>query len=44
MGGQIALSTDEAPLFDGIDYYSWREGMEWYLKSRGYGVLGFSSI
>jgi hypothetical protein len=38
MGGQMALSTNEATLFDGIDYSSWRERMKWYLKSIGYGV------
>jgi hypothetical protein len=38
MGGQMALSTNEAPLFDGTNYSSWREGMKWYLKSRGSGV------
>jgi len=34
MGGQMALSTNESPLFDGKYYSSWREGMKWYLKSR----------
>jgi hypothetical protein len=38
MGGQIAISTNEAPLFDGTDYSSWRENMKRYLKSRGSGV------
>jgi hypothetical protein len=38
MGGQFAISTDEAPLFDGIDYLSWRENMKRYMKSRGSGV------
>jgi hypothetical protein len=35
MGGQMALSAIEAPLFDGTYYYSWRENMKQYLKSRG---------
>jgi hypothetical protein len=35
MGGQMALSTIEAPLFDGTDYSSWRENMKQYLKSKG---------
>ena len=35
MGGQIFISTNEAPLFDGIDYLSWRENMKRYMKSRG---------
>jgi hypothetical protein len=35
MGGQMPLSTIEAPLFDGTDYSSWRENMKQYLKSRG---------
>jgi hypothetical protein len=35
MGGQIVISTKEAPLFDGTDYSSWRENMKRYLKSRG---------
>jgi hypothetical protein len=35
MGGQMALSTNEAPLFDGTNYSSWRENMKQYLKSRG---------
>jgi hypothetical protein len=34
MGGQMALSTNEAPLFDGKNYSSWRENMKQYLKSR----------
>jgi hypothetical protein len=38
MGGQIAISTNEAPLFDGTNYSSWRENMKRYLKSRGSGV------
>jgi hypothetical protein len=38
MGGQVALSTNEAPLFDGTNYSSWRERMKRYLKSRGSGV------
>jgi hypothetical protein len=38
MGGKMALSTNESPLFDGTDYSSWREGIKWYLKSRGFGV------
>jgi hypothetical protein len=28
MGGQMVLFTIEAPLFDGIDYSSWRENMK----------------
>jgi hypothetical protein len=39
MGGKMALSTNEAPLFDGTNYSSWREGMKWYLNSRGSGAL-----
>jgi hypothetical protein len=35
MGGHIAISTNEAPLFDGTNYLSWRENMKIYLKSRG---------
>jgi hypothetical protein len=35
MGGQMSISTNEALLFDGIDYSSWRENMKIYLKSRG---------
>jgi hypothetical protein len=38
MGGQIVISTNESPLFDGRDYLSWRENMKRYMKSRGYGV------
>jgi hypothetical protein len=38
MGVQMALSTNELPLFDGTDYSSWREGMKWYMKSRVSGV------
>ena len=38
MGGKMALSTNDAPLFDGTDYSSWRERMKWYLKSRGSSV------
>jgi hypothetical protein len=38
MGGQIVISTNEAPLFDGTNYLSWREKMKIYLKSRGFGV------
>jgi hypothetical protein len=38
MGGQVALFTNEAPLFDGTDYSSWRERMKIYLKSRGFDV------
>jgi hypothetical protein len=38
MGGQIVISTNEAPLFDGTDYSSWMKNMKIYLKSRGYGV------
>jgi hypothetical protein len=37
MDEQMALSTNEAPLFDGTNYSSWRERMKIYLKSRGYG-------
>jgi hypothetical protein len=39
MGGKIVISTNEAPLFDGTNYSSWRENMKRYMKSRGYGVL-----
>jgi hypothetical protein len=35
MGGQMALSTIEAPLFDGTDYSSCRENMKQCLNSRG---------
>jgi hypothetical protein len=28
MGGQMDLSAIEAPLFNGIDYSSWRENMK----------------
>jgi hypothetical protein len=35
MGGQIVISTNEVPLFDGTNYSSWRENMKRYLKSRG---------
>jgi hypothetical protein len=35
MGGQIVISTNEAPLFDGTYYLYWRENMKRYLKSRG---------
>jgi hypothetical protein len=38
MGGQIIISTNEAPLFDGTDYSSWREDMKRYMKSRVSGV------
>jgi hypothetical protein len=38
MGGEIIISTNEAPLFNGIYYSSWRKNMKIYLKSRGYGV------
>ena len=38
MDGQIAISTNEAPLFDGTNYSSWRENMKRYMKSRGSGV------
>jgi hypothetical protein len=38
MGGQIVISTNEASLFDGTNYSSWRENLKKYLKSRGYGV------
>jgi hypothetical protein len=34
MGGQMALSAIEAPLFDGTNYSSWRENMKQYLKSK----------
>ena len=32
------LSTNEVPLFYGTNYSSWREGMQWYMMSKGYGV------
>jgi hypothetical protein len=32
MGGQIVISTNEAPLFDGTNYSSWRENIKRYLK------------
>jgi hypothetical protein len=35
MGGQMALFGIETPLFDGIDYSSWRENMKHYLNSKG---------
>jgi hypothetical protein len=35
MGGQMALSAIESPLFDGTNYSSWRENMKKYLKSKG---------
>jgi hypothetical protein len=38
LGVQMALSTNEAPLFDGTNYSSWRENMKRYMKSRGFGV------
>jgi hypothetical protein len=38
MCGQIAISTNETPLFDGTNYSSWRENMKRYMKSRGSGV------
>jgi hypothetical protein len=38
MGGQSVISTNEAPLFDGTNYSSWRENMKIYLKSIGSGV------
>jgi hypothetical protein len=38
MGGQIAIFSNEAPLFDGTNYSSWRENMKRYLKSRVSGV------
>jgi hypothetical protein len=38
MGGQFVISTNEAPLFDGTDYSSWRENMKIYLMSRGSGI------
>jgi hypothetical protein len=31
----MALSTIEAPLFDGTNYSSWRENMKHYLNSKG---------
>jgi hypothetical protein len=34
MGGHMAVSAIEAPLFDGTNYSSWRENMKQYLKSR----------
>jgi hypothetical protein len=39
MGGKIVISTNEAPLFVGTDYLSWRENMKRYMKSRGSEVL-----
>jgi hypothetical protein len=38
MGGHVALFTNEAPLFDGTYYSSWRERMKIYMNSRGSGV------
>jgi hypothetical protein len=38
MDEQMTLSTNEAHLFDGTNYSSWRERMKIYLKSRGSGV------
>jgi hypothetical protein len=35
MGGHMALSAIEAPLFNGTDYFSWRENMKQFLKSKG---------
>jgi hypothetical protein len=35
MGGKIIISINEALLFDGTNYLSWRENMKRYLKSRG---------
>jgi hypothetical protein len=35
MGGHMALSGIEAPLFDGTNYSSWRENMKQYLNSKG---------
>jgi hypothetical protein len=35
MGGQIFISTNESPLFDGTYYSSWRENMKRYMNSRG---------
>jgi hypothetical protein len=35
MHEQMDLSTNEAPLFDGKDYSSWRERMKVYMNSRG---------
>ena len=35
MGGQMALSAIEAPLFDGTNYSSWRGNMKQYFKSKG---------
>jgi hypothetical protein len=34
MGGQMALSAIEAPLFDRTYYYLWSENMKQDLKSR----------
>jgi hypothetical protein len=34
MGGHMALSAIEAPLFDGTDYSKWRENMKQFLKSK----------
>jgi len=31
----MAISTNEAPLFDGTDYSSCRENMKIYMNSRG---------
>ena len=36
MGGHMALSAIEAPLFDGTDYSSWRGNMKQYLNSKGF--------
>jgi hypothetical protein len=44
MGGHMALSAIEAPLFDGTDYSSWRENMKQYLKSKGYEFLNLVVI
>jgi hypothetical protein len=35
MGGHMAFSAIESPLFDGTNYSSWRENMKQYLKSKG---------
>jgi hypothetical protein len=35
MGGKIAISTNEAPFFEGKNYSLQRENMKTYLKSRG---------
>jgi hypothetical protein len=35
MGGHMALSAIEDPLFYGTKYSSWRENMKQFLKSKG---------